>query len=67
MLLYVVSGVISPSEDIFFSAFRTSVSLYSINSNDANEVHQHLVLLFHKTQKLHFPSSRNLGALVYYL
>lgn len=66
MLLYVVSGIMPP-EDIFFSAFGTSASLYSINSNDANEVHQHLVLLFHKTQKLHFLSSGNLGVLVYYL
>lgn len=67
MLLYFVSGVIFPPEDIFFSAFRTSASLYTIKSNNTNEVHKHLILLFHKTQNLHFLSYRNLGALVYYL
>lgn len=63
MLLYFVSGVIFPSEDISFSAFRTNASLYTINSTNTDEVHEHLVLLFYKTQKLHFLSYRNLGTM----
>jgi hypothetical protein len=57
MLLYFFFDIILPSRNISHPAFRTKAYLYMVNSDCIKhlgiiEVHELLLLLFHKTQNL---------------